>query len=88
MAITRVQVRCTNVRPENRRAYPISTSSTPPKLIPEERVPIEFIGKMVLDRNPTNFFAETEQVAFTPAISCRESISPMIPCSGPPSFLH
>ncbi|HVR68378.1 MAG TPA: catalase [Verrucomicrobiae bacterium] len=36
------------------------------KLIPEERVPIDFIGKMVLDRNPTNFFAETEQVAFHP----------------------
>ncbi|MFE0250847.1 catalase [Streptomyces sp. NPDC059010] len=34
------------------------------KLIPEERVPVRPIGRMVLDRNPENFFAETEQVAF------------------------
>jgi catalase len=34
------------------------------KLIPEERVPLRIIGRMVLDRNPENFFAETEQVAF------------------------
>ena len=32
------------------------------KLIPEEMVPLEPIGRMVLDRNPDNFFAETEQV--------------------------
>ncbi len=38
----------------------------PTKLIPEEMVPLQPIGKMVLDRNPTNFFAETEQVAFHP----------------------
>ena len=38
----------------------------PTKLIPEEIVPLEPIGKMVLDRNPANFFAETEQVAFHP----------------------
>jgi catalase len=37
------------------------------KLIPEELVPIEMVGKMVLDRNPDNFFAETEQVAFCPS---------------------
>jgi len=36
------------------------------KLIPEEMVPLTPIGKMVLDRNPDNFFAETEQVAFHP----------------------
>ncbi|MBN9015856.1 MAG: catalase [Rhizobiales bacterium] len=36
------------------------------KLIPEELVPIRFIGRLVLDRNPDNFFAETEQVAFLP----------------------
>jgi catalase len=36
------------------------------KLIPEEIIPIQMIGHMVLDRNPTNFFAETEQVAFHP----------------------
>jgi len=37
------------------------------KLVPEELVPIEMVGKMVLDRNPDNFFAETEQVAFCPS---------------------
>ena len=37
------------------------------KVIPEELVPIEMVGKMVLDRNPDNFFAETEQVAFCPS---------------------
>ena len=37
------------------------------KLIPEETVAIEMVGKMVLDRNPGNFFAETEQVAFCPS---------------------
>ena len=34
------------------------------KLIPEELVPLRPIGRMVLNRNPDNFFAETEQVAF------------------------
>ncbi|MGJ7495198.1 catalase HPII [Variovorax sp. RT4R15] len=38
----------------------------PTKLIPEEMVPVQKIGKMVLNRNPDNFFAETEQVAFHP----------------------
>ena len=37
------------------------------KLIPEEDVPVKFIGRMVLNRNPDNFFAETEQVAFCPS---------------------
>jgi catalase len=37
------------------------------KLIPEETVPLTVIGRMVLDRWPDNFFAETEQVAFCPA---------------------
>jgi catalase len=37
------------------------------KIIPEEVVPIRRVGKLVLDRNPDNFFAETEQVAFCPA---------------------
>ncbi|HTL02294.1 MAG TPA: catalase [Vicinamibacterales bacterium] len=36
------------------------------KLIPEEMVPLQPVGRMVLDRNPDNFFAETEQVAFHP----------------------
>ena len=34
------------------------------KLIPEELVPVQLIGKMTLNRNPDNYFAETEQVAF------------------------
>lgn len=37
------------------------------KLWPEEIIPVKRIGKMTLDRNVTNFFAETEQVAFCPA---------------------
>ena len=36
------------------------------KLIPEAQIPVQIIGKLVLDRNPDNFFAETEQVAFHP----------------------
>jgi catalase len=39
----------------------------PTKLIPEELVPVTPVGRMVLDRNPDNFFAETEQVAFCTA---------------------
>ncbi|WP_044198121.1 catalase [Dyadobacter tibetensis] len=38
----------------------------PTKIIPEEEVPVLRVGKMVLNRNPDNFFAETEQVAFHP----------------------
>lgn len=34
------------------------------KIIPEELVPVRPVGKMVLHRNPDNFFAETEQIAF------------------------
>ncbi|MFI5032382.1 MAG: catalase [Reyranellales bacterium] len=36
------------------------------KIIPEEVIPLTPIGRMVLDRYPPNFFAETEQVAFHP----------------------
>jgi catalase len=36
------------------------------KIWPEEQVPVKIIGKLVLNRNPDNFFAETEQVAFCP----------------------
>ena len=39
----------------------------PTKLVPEELVPLTVIGRMVLDRWPDNFFAETEQVAFCPS---------------------
>lgn len=38
----------------------------PTKIVPEEIVPVKPIGKLVLNRNPDNFFAETEQVAFHP----------------------
>jgi len=38
----------------------------PTKLIPEELVPVQRVGKLILNRNPDNFFAETEQVAFHP----------------------
>ena len=38
----------------------------PTKLIPEEIIPVQRIGKMTLNRNPDNYFAETEQVAFHP----------------------
>lgn len=36
----------------------------PTKIIPEESVPVQRIGKLTLNRNPDNYFAETEQVAF------------------------
>lgn len=36
------------------------------KLVPEEDVPVEIVGRMTLNRNVDNFFAETEQVAFLP----------------------
>jgi catalase len=38
----------------------------PTKIVPEELAPVQPIGMMTLNRNPTNFFAETEQVAFHP----------------------
>ena len=37
------------------------------KLIPEELVPVAPLGKFVLNKNTDDFFAETEQVAFSPA---------------------
>ena len=37
------------------------------KIIPEEVIPLEMVGKLVLDRNVDNFFGETEQVAFCPS---------------------
>ncbi|GAA3613199.1 catalase [Nonomuraea rosea] len=39
----------------------------PTKIIPEEEVPLRPVGKMTLNRNPDNFFAETEQIAFCTA---------------------
>ncbi|WEK71285.1 MAG: catalase [Candidatus Chryseobacterium colombiense] len=38
----------------------------PTKIVPEEIVPVEIIGTLTLNKNPDNFFAETEQVAFHP----------------------
>ena len=49
------------------------------KLIPEELVPVTPVGRMVLNRNPDNFFAETEQVAF-----CTAHIVPGIDFSNDP----
>ncbi|GIM92260.1 catalase [Paractinoplanes toevensis] len=36
----------------------------PTKIVPEELAPVQPVGRLVLNRTPTNFFAETEQVAF------------------------
>ncbi len=49
------------------------------KLVPEELVPLQTVGRMVLDRNPDNFFAETEQVAF-----CTAHVVPGIDFSNDP----
>jgi len=49
------------------------------KIVPEELVPIIPVGRMVLNRNPDNFFAETEQVAF-----CTAHIIPGIDFSNDP----
>lgn len=38
----------------------------PTKLWPEDQIPLQRVGKLTLNRNPDNFFAETEQVAFHP----------------------
>ncbi len=38
----------------------------PTKLVPEELVPVELVGTLTLNRNPDNYFAETEQIAFHP----------------------
>jgi catalase len=51
----------------------------PTKIIPEEEVPLEVIGHMVLNRNPDNFFAETEQVAF-----CVQNVVPGIDFTNDP----
>jgi catalase len=51
----------------------------PTKIVPEELVPLTPVGRMVLDRNPDNFFAETEQVAF-----CTAHIVPGIDFSNDP----
>ena len=48
-----------------RRKFPFDILDAT-KIIPEEMVPLQPLGRLVLDRNPDNFFAETEQVAFHP----------------------
>ena len=49
------------------------------KLIPEEILPLRIIGRLVLDRNVSNFFAETEQVAF-----CVRNVVPGVDFSNDP----
>src|SRR6202042_3347775 len=49
------------------------------KLVPEELVPVKPVGRMILNRNPDNFFAETEQVAF-----CTAHVVPGIDFSNDP----
>ena len=49
------------------------------KIVPEELVAVTPVGRMVLNRNPDNFFAETEQVAF-----CAAHIVPGIDFSNDP----
>lgn len=49
------------------------------KIVPEELVPVRPVGRMVLNRNPDNFFAETEQVAF-----CAGHVVPGIDFSNDP----
>jgi catalase len=51
----------------------------PTKIVPEELVPVTPVGRMVLNRNPDNFFAETEQVAF-----CASHVVPGIDFSNDP----
>ncbi len=53
------------VEEKDEHKYPFDLLD-PTKLIPEELVPVQLIGKMTLNRNPDNFFAETEQAAFHP----------------------
>jgi catalase len=51
----------------------------PTKIVPEELVPVSPVGRLVLNRNPDNFFAETEQVAF-----CAAHVVPGIDFSNDP----
>ena len=48
----------------NKQPYDVLDST---KLIPEEVIPVRVIGRLTLNRNVDNFFAETEQVAFLPS---------------------
>ena len=74
----RVRVRRPGHRGGGRVRVPFDVLD-PTKIWPEELVPVQRIGKLTLNRNPDNFFAETEQVAFHPGTSCRASTSPNDP---------
>ncbi|WP_419825906.1 catalase [Sphingomonas sp.] len=63
----------------NAQPYDVLDST---KLIPEEVLPVRTVGKLVLDRYPDNFFAETEQVAY-----CVSNVVPGIDFSNDP-LLH
>ncbi|RYZ39144.1 MAG: catalase, partial [Sphingobacteriales bacterium] len=63
---------------EQAEAFPFDVLD-PTKIVPEELVPVVRVGKMTLNRNPDNFFAETEQVAF-----CTAHIVPGIDFSNDP----
>ncbi|QEL20652.1 catalase [Limnoglobus roseus] len=51
----------------------------PTKMIPEEQVPVQIVGKLVLNRTVDNFFAETEQVAF-----CTQNVVPGVDFTNDP----
>jgi catalase len=49
------------------------------KIIPQELVPLQIVGRLTLDRVVDNFFAETEQVAF-----CTQNVIPGIDFTNDP----
>lgn len=53
------------IEEQDEHKYPFDLLD-PTKLVPEEMVPVQIVGKLTLNRNTDNFFAETEQVAFHP----------------------
>ncbi len=70
---------CVQLVPEDREHEFDFDLLDPTKVIPEEEVPLKVIGTMKLDRNPDNFFAETEQVAF-----CVQNVVPGIDFTNDP----
>ena len=50
------------------------------KVWPHRDYPLTTVGRIVLNRNPENYFAEVEQAAFNPAPSCRASVPPPTRC--------
>jgi hypothetical protein len=59
----------------------------PTKIVPEEYVPVTRLGKMTLNRNPKNYFAETEQVMVShiPSTPHKPTYLLCIPANNPPS---